>query len=452
MTVRFIPSPTLLWLNAALAVLLLAMLLLGIRIDEVGLTALGLYGLTWLAAVMDALLTRRQWHVADAVLTRTLPAALALGAKRRIDIHVTVQGEHDWQVELFDHCDATLQTQDLPVTLTLQSGTQASFNYQVIPTQRGEIHFDAAALRIRTRWRLLDMVTRVGERETRRVYPDFAQLARYAWLAGDRRLAEIGIKTFRQRGEGTDFKQLAEYHSGDPVRHIDWKASLRFDKLIVRQFQNERDQAVVFVLDCGRRLRADDRNADVGASHFDQVLNAVMLLSYVALKQGDAVGAMTFGTPPGSERWFAPRKGALALNALMSEFYAVQPSATHSDYLLAARDLLKRLAKRALVVMITNFREEDSDELSQALALMRSRHLVMAASLRETVLAQLIAQPIVTSQSAVDIAGAHHYAQHRQAAFNKLAARNTLVVDAEPEQLGVELVNRYQAVKRAGMI
>ena len=49
------------------------------------------------------------------------------------------------------------------------------------------------------------------------------------------------------------------------------------------------------LVDCGRRMRADDRPAGVGGTHFDQVLNAVMLLGYVALKQGDAVGAMTFG-------------------------------------------------------------------------------------------------------------------------------------------------------------
>ena len=135
------------------------------------------------------------------------------------------------------------------------------------------------------------------------------EIARYAWLAGDRRLQEIGIKTFQQRGEGTDFKQLSEYRYGDSVRHIDWKATLRLGKPIVREFQDERDQCVMLLVDCGRRMRADDRERRLGTSHFDQVLNAVMLLSYVALEQGDAVGAMTFGTPPGGERLFRAAQG-----------------------------------------------------------------------------------------------------------------------------------------------
>jgi uncharacterized protein (DUF58 family) len=199
-------------------------------------------------------------------------------------------------------------------------------------------------------------------------------------------------------------------------------------------------------------MRADDRSGGVGTSHFDQVLNAVMLLAYVALKQGDAVGALTFGTPPEERRSAPPRKGPQSLNVLMSALYGVQPSLTHSDYLAAAQDLLSRYGKRALVVIITNFRDEDGTELGQALRLLRSRHLVLLASLREVVVGELIAQPLTSGDAALDVASAHLYEQSRRDAFNRLAARDALMVDAVPERLGVELVNRYHAVKRAGLI
>jgi uncharacterized protein (DUF58 family) len=277
-------------------------------------------------------------------------------------------------------------------------------------------------------------------------------VARYAWLAGDRRLAEIGIKTYRRRGEGTDFKQLAEYRVGDSVRQIDWKATQRFGKPIVREFQDARDQCVMLLVDCGRRMRADDRQEGLGKAHFDQVLNAVMLLAYVALKQGDAVGAMTFGTPAAAARSFAPRKGIHALNALMGELYAVQPSPTHSDYIAAARQLMSRHTKRSLVIIVTNFRDEDSSELGGALKLLRTRHLVLLASLREGIARELSAQPLTSAEAPVEIASAHLFEQSRRDAFNRLAARDALMVDAEPERLGVELVNRYQAAKGAGLI
>jgi uncharacterized protein (DUF58 family) len=236
------------------------------------------------------------------------------------------------------------------------------------------------------------------------------------------------------------------------VRHIDRKATLRLGKPIIREFQDERDQCILLLIDCGRRMRADDRHNGVGTSHFDQVLNAVMLLSYVALHEGDAVGALTFGTPPGAGKSFAPEKGVHALNALMGELYGVQPTPTHSDYVSAALDLLRRYPKRALVIVITNFRDEDSSELGYALRLLRSRHLVMLASLRERIVGELISQPLVSAEAVLDIASAHLYEQSRRDAFNRLADRGSLMIDAEPDQLGVQLVNRYHAAKRSGMI
>lgn len=130
----------------------------------------------------------------------------------------------------------------------------------------------------------------------------------------------------------------------------------------------------------------------------------------------------------------------------------MQPSPTHSDYVAAAQDALRRQARRALVVVITNFRDEDSSELAQALRLLRSRHLVLLASLRERIVGDLMEQPVTSAQAALEVGSAHLYAQARRDAFNRLAARDALMVDAEPAQLGVELVNRYHAAKRAGLI
>lgn len=452
LSLRPIPGARFLLLLLSAAAVSLALLLTGISVTTAAwLSALAMLVLISIG-LLDLFRTRREWLAAALQMNRTLPPAFALGVASEIETTFSLQGERIWRCRWFDHADASLLTTGIPTSLDLAGGKLTSVRYQAQPTLRGEVQFEPADLFVRSCWQLWELRLRVGAREHRRVYPDFAQVARFAWLAGDRRLAEIGIKTYQQRGEGTDFKQLAEYRIGDAVRHIDWKATLRFGKPIVRQFQNERDQCVLLLIDCGRRMRSDDRTSQIGAAHFDQVLNAVMLLSYVALKQGDAVGALTFGTPPGAERWFAPRKGSHVLNALMSELFDVQPTPTHSDYVQAAQDLLRRQRKRALVIVITNFRDEDVSELDQALRLLRSRHLVLTASLRETVVRELIDQSLTTSEAVIEVAGAHLYEQSRRDAFNRIAAKDALMVDAEPKRLGVELVNRYQAVKRAGVI
>ena len=78
--------------------------------------------------------------------------------------------------------------------------------------------------------------------------------------------------------------------------------------------------------------------------------------------------------------------------------------------------------------------------------------MVMLASLRERIVGELIAQPLGSGEAALDVSSAHLFEQSRRDAFNRLAARDALMVDAEPPQLGIQLVNRYHAVKRAGMI
>jgi len=452
MRIRLIPAVPALAAVGAGAVCLLVALILGVSVAATSwVAAVGLLLFT-IALLGDYRLTRHAWAESAPSMTRVVPAALAVGVRRDVVLIIDGVGRKPWQVAIYDHSDPSLQTDGLPTTLLIGAGKRISYTYQVTPTRRGQVSFAPADVRVRSRFGLCELLEKLGDAGTRRVYPDFGQVARYAWLAGDRRLAEIGIKTFQRRGAGTDFQQLAEYRVGDPVRWIDWKATLRFGKPIVREFQDARDQCVMLLVDCGRRMRADDRQSRFGNTHFDQVLNAVMLLSYVALKQGDEVGAMTFGTPAEAAKSFPPRKGIQALNLLMGELYAVQPTPTHSDYIAAARNLLTRHNKRSLVVIITNFRDEDSTELGSALRLLRTRHLVLLASLREGIARELASQPLTSTDAAVEIASAHLFEQSRRDAFNRLAARDALMVDAEPERLGVELVNRYQAAKGAGLI
>ena len=452
MTLPFRPSRRALVVLLASAVVMLALLVLGLPVDIASMATGAFIILFVVVAVTDVVLSRRAWRAATFTLTRRLPPAFAIGSRKDVTLLVQVGGTRRWHCLLYDHADATLLTTGLPMPIEARPDAILEVGYSVLPLLRGPVTFAPAHLRVTSRLGLAELIERAGPTEMRRVYPDFAQIARYAWLSGDRRLQEIGIKTYQQRGEGTDFKQLAEYRHGDPVRHIDWKATLRLRKPVIREFQDERDQCVLMLIDCGRRMRADDRVGGIGTAHFDQVLNAVMLLSYVALKHGDAVGALTFGTPPGERRSFAPHKGTHALNGLMSELYAVQPSPTHSDYVSAAQEVLRRQTKRALVVVITNFRDEDSDELQQALTLLRSRHLVLLASLREQIVGELMAQPLARGNAVLDIASAHMYEQSRRNSFIRLAARDALMVDAEPERLGIELVNRYHSAKRAGLI
>jgi uncharacterized protein (DUF58 family) len=284
-----------------------------------------------------------------------------------------------------------------------------------------------------------------GEEETVRVLPDFQAVAGYALLAVEDRLGQMGVRLQPRRGEGLEFHQLRDYRRGDALRQIDWKATSRRRKLISRDYQEERNQQVVFVIDCGRRMRARDGEL----SHFDHVLNAVLLVAYAALRQGDAVGLLTFA---GAERWMPPRKGPAALPEVMRHLYDLEATHRPPDVEEAARRLTAVQRRRALVVLVTNLRDEDDPEMAPALALLRPRHLVLLASLRETVLDDTLAEPPEDFRGALLTAAVHHYLAARDAARERLRAHGVLGLDVVPSQLPLALLNRYLEIKRSGAL
>lgn len=427
-------------------------LLLRVPLPVVAAVAGGLLALGVAWAVADLARSRAAWAAGDVRLERRLPTAFALGVATEVVLVLVNGSPRAWRVAVFDAPDPSFTLEGLPKRLRLPPHSRTTVRYTVSALRRGPVSFGSTQLRCTSRGGAFDLLYEAGEPRELRVYPDFAAVAGYAWLAGDRRLAQIGIKSYAARGEGTDFRQLSEYRPGESVRHIDWKATLRHRKPIVREFQDERDQRVFFLLDCGRRMRADDSAAGPGGSHFDHALNALMLLAYVALKEGDEVGALTFGNRAGERRDFAPRKGMGTFNALMNRLYDLQPAPVHSDYLQAAQDLVRSFPRRALVIVLTNFRDEDAPELQPALRLLRRTHLVVVASLRERILRDLAEQPLTAPADVVTTAAAHLFAQNRRDAFARIVANDTLSLDVEPSQLAAALVNRYHAVKRAGLL
>ncbi len=400
-----------------------------------------LFALATLVAGADAL---RAWRLPVPEVQRRLPGSLALGVEEKIGLRLSQTGK-PLTLDLYDHHPASMQARDLPVTLTLPAEGFVEHRYRVTPLQRGELAFPLIQLRLHSPWGLWRRNIRLPRDETLRVYPNFAAVAKYTLLAADNRLSQMGIRKQRRRGEGQDFHQLREYRDGDPLRQIDWKASSRLRKLISREYQEERDQEIIFLLDCGYRMLARDSEL----SHFDHSLNAILLLAWVALRQGDGVG---FGSFSGNERWLRPVKGSTRINHLFNTLYDLQPTTEVPDYAEAATRLLVRQKKRALVVLLTNLRDEDNTELIPAIRLLRQRHLVLVASMREQALDQTLEQPIDDFEQALRHAATRDYLLQREQAVGQIRNTGVLCLDVNPQNLSVSLVNQYLDIKASGLL
>jgi len=394
------------------------------------------------AALADLLVARA--FPARVELERSMPTSVPIGRWRECTVRVRNRAAFSARCEVHDDHPAACEVEGLPVAFSIPAEGFAQFRYRFRPTERGDLEFGPAHLRVASPFGLWQVPHRAGATQVVRSFPDFAELADYALFATENRLSRIGVLQRRRRGEGLEFHQLRDYREGDAMRQIDWKATARRGRLIAREYEDERDQHVVFLVDCGRRMMARDGTL----SHFDQVLNAVLLLAYVALRQGDAAGLMTFaGERP---RFVPPRKSRATLNAFLDALYGLQPTLRPPDYHTAAIELSKRLKRRSLVIVLTNTRDEDEETLAPALALLQRKHLVLFANLREAVSDELRAGPVDDLEGALRYAAGAVYERDREAALRDIRTAGAILLDTPPGDLAFSLVNRYLDLKRSG--
>jgi uncharacterized protein (DUF58 family) len=255
----------------------------------------------------------------------------------------------------------------------------------------------------------------------------------------------MGIVRRSRAGSSRDFHQLRDYRQGDGLSQIDWKSTSRRLQLISRDYQEQRNQQVVFLLDCGRRMRSLDGDLP----QFDHCLNALLMVSYLALRQGDHVAIQSFG---GTDRWLPPVKGLHSMATILDHLYDAETTPSPSDFAQAAESLMMRFRRRALVVVMTNLRGEDSEEMVPALRSLQTKHLVLLASLCEGSVRDAVNEPVADFTSALRHAAARQYMTERGHVLKQLQSQGVSTLDCIPSELAIALANRYLDVKTAGTL
>ncbi|MCK4709292.1 MAG: DUF58 domain-containing protein, partial [Gammaproteobacteria bacterium] len=274
-----------------------------------------------------------------------------------------------------------------------------------------------------------------------KVYPDYVPVIEYAMLKAEKRTDMMGVHLVNKRGDGLDFLQLREYREGDTLRQIDWKTTSRLNKTISREYQAEKDQSFIFLLDCSHRMNS----LEGSLSHFDHVLNAMLLTSYIALKQGDAVGYAAFGMD--ERRWKKPGKGIHYFNYLLDDIYNLQPTSSAADYLKIAESIPKLHRKHATVILLTNIRDNDTSEIIPAVRYLSKHYQVIVASIKEQCVDDTINTMPQSFEQALTISAAIQYKKSRQSMINVLQNLNLQFIDINASQLPVALANEYLKVK-----
>ncbi|HPF15173.1 MAG TPA: DUF58 domain-containing protein [Planctomycetota bacterium] len=404
----------------------------------------GLIGLLGGLGVCAYQALRRTWQHAP-ILTRHGPEAFARGQWGTLTLRLESQAPCAQHLEVFDDLPNQAEFEGMPLSLTLQPGEVRQVTYRVRFLQRGDAELGAFHVRFHSPGRWLEAVRRLGPSQRLRVFPDYAPVVRYALMALQGRPSATGVRRRRLRGVGAEFHQLREYREGDAITTVDWKATARRSHLIVRDYQEERNQRITFLVDCGQRMRAFDG----GVPLLDHSLNALLLVAYVALRQGDRVAIAAYG---GVRRWMPPVQGPKGMPAVLRAVYDYQATRAVSDMESGAREVLRREPRRSLVVLLTQLRPEDKDDVLRAHRVLSRRHLVLIASLRETSVQEWLDRPVENEADAWRFGAASLYVQQRAEFLAELRARGMLALDLLPKDLPVALASEYLDLKASGRL
>ena len=334
---------------------------------------------------------------------------------------------------------------DLPgtpelITGQLDSGNIKTSTYTVHPYRRGEYEWQGIQVRQLGKWGLAWQQWRVDSAQTVAVYPDLIGLKALSIRLA---LQSSGaMRQARKRGMGTEFSELREYNTGDDPRSIDWKATARRNRPLIRVLEPEQEQTVIILLDRGRLMTANIR----GSKRFDFGLNATLSLALTAIQRGDRVGVGVFDRY--LTTWIPPQQGQNHFSRILDRVSRIQPELLEPDYLGAVTNILKQQSRRALVVIITDIIDDiASNELLTALGRLTPRYLPFCVTLRDPQV-DLRARELAT-----DIPGAYTQAvaldllHQRELAFANLKRKGVLVLDAPATQISDRLVDQYLQIK-----
>lgn len=372
---------------------------------------------------------------------RRAPQILSVGRANTIAITLHNESDRALRGTVMDDPIAEADVAGLPGTFELAPHASAVLRYDLTPARRGERRLGAITVRYALPAGMLERQERIELPEDVDVYPD-VHAARELEMLRRKGREDARLGSLRVRGGDTEFERLRPYQRGDDIRHVDWRASARRDDLVVRQYQAESDQNVVFAIDVGRGMRGESG----GITSIDRALSAALLTADVALRGGDKAGLFTFDAAPRS--FLRPTGGRAGGRKLTRAAYALDAGLSATDYRAAMVYLKTHVKARSLLVLFTNLLDpRGAKDLAAAVKSLVPRHVPLCVLMRDPEVEELALAPVASDDDLFVRAAAGESLVWRDGIVRALEAAGALVLDARPEDVTPRLVRRYLEIK-----
>jgi uncharacterized protein (DUF58 family) len=380
-------------------------------------------------------------------ITRENDSKLSLGAENAIHIRVRSLRGRTTNFWVRDEPPTDFKVSQRILTGQVKPRQVWEGVYHAQPLERGDYTFGD----INLRWLgPLGLVVRQGKVKAAapvKVYPNLMDVRRYDLLLKRNRLQEVGLRNARVFGQGSEFERLREYLSDDEFRRINWKATARRNRPVTVEYQTERSQNIMCVMDIGRMMQSPV--AEI--AKLDYVVNAVLLLGYVSTGMGDKVGMMTFADDIGS--YLAPRLGRKQFYAMLELLYGVRPQPIEPDYRRAMAYIAAKQRKRALTVIFTDLSGGPSMQtLVQHVALLARSSLPLIVTISDPDIHSAAQMRPADSLGAYQRAAAAQLLDERRLTLDSLRQRGVLTLDVPAHQLSWSVINRYLELKGRGQL
>lgn len=420
----------------------------------------------WLVGVLVVLALDGSHTVGPSALkaARRHERRLSLGAPNAIHVTIASSSPRPLRLWMRDEYPWGMSADRAVLPLELPPRGSAELTYHLTPRERGDHHFGAINVRFHSVLGFFLRQVGFATDDAVRVYPNLLELRKYDLLARRGALEEAGLRQARLRGMGTEFERLREYLPDDDFRRIHWKTTARRGRPISIEYETERSQSVVIMLDAGRLMAAQvgqlapmntstttseatsTRSKAPVLTKLDHALNSALLVAYVASQRGDKVALLAFADTVSA--YLPPLRGRRSFSRVLETLYNLQPQRVEPDFGRAFRELARRQLKRSLLLLFTDLAEpEASSRLVAYLVRAARHHLPVCIIISDPILTSTASQSATSSQVVYERAVAQRLLDERKSVLSTLRHQGVVTLDVPAQQLTPAVVNAYLELK-----
>lgn len=378
---------------------------------------------------------------------RILPEKLSNGDENSVKVDIRNNYNFNINTKIIDEIPFQFQKRDFLIKKDIESGNNTYFEYILEPKERGEYSFGNLNIYINSPIGLVSKRFTFQKDAKLASYPSFIHLRKYELMALQNEFMLGGIKKIRKLGHTMEFEQIRDYVQGDDIRSINWKATSKSSKLMVNQFQDEKSQRIIMLIDKGRTMKMPFN----GLSLLDYSINATMALSHIILNKGDRAGMMTFSKKP-ENKVIADNKSG-QLKKISEALYNVQTNFFESDFGRLYQETKFHLNQRSLVLLFTNF--ETLDGLNRQMKYLRGiakNHLLVVIFFENSEVHKLLNTNPENMQEIYDEIIAEKFEFEKKLIIQELRKYGIYSIYTLPENLNIDVINKYLEIKARGIL